>query len=79
MRLVILPIIGIAILYLAGVRGNLLLAAAIADATPPAAIVTILATKYQKNTKDISELVSFETVLSAATLPLVAMVVGRLA
>lgn len=78
-RLVVLPIIGITILYLVGLRGNMLLAATIADATPPAAIVTILATKFQKNTKEMSELVSFETVLSALTLPLFAMVIGHLA
>lgn len=78
-RLVVLPIIGIAILYLAGLRGNMLLAATIADATPPAAIVTILATKFQKNTEEMSEIVSFETMLSAITLPLIAMVIGQLA
>lgn len=79
MRLVVLPVIGIAILYLAGLRGNMLLAATIADATPPAAIVTILAAKFQKNTKEMSELVSFETMLSAITLPLIAMAAGMLA
>lgn len=78
-RLVLLPVVGIAILYGLGLRGNMLLAATIADATPPAAIVTILATKFQKNTAEMSELVAFETVLCAVTLPLIAMVVGQLA
>lgn len=78
-RLVVLPVIGISILYLMGLRGNMLLAATIADATPPAAIVTILAASFHKNTEEMSELVSFETVISALTLPLIAMLVGALA
>lgn len=78
-RLVLLPALGISIFSLIGLRGNMLLAAAIADATPPAAIVSILAAKFGKNTKEMSELVAFETVLSAATLPLIAMITGQLA
>lgn len=78
-RLVLLPALGIAILSLAGLRGNMMLAAVIADATPPAAIVTILAAKFGKNTKELSEIVSFETLLSAVTLPLIAMIAGQLA
>lgn len=78
-RLVILPVIGLSFLYLVGLRGNMLLAATIADATPPAAIVTILAAKFKKNTEEMSEIVSVETVLSALTLPFIAMVVGQLA
>ena len=65
----VLPLIAVGGMYLCGIRGNVLLAMAIASSAPPASVVTMLASMYRKNTELASELVFFQTLLSMLAMP----------
>ncbi|MCI2056842.1 MAG: AEC family transporter [Oscillibacter sp.] len=71
LRLLILPLSEMAILYLLGVRGNVLLATIIAACAPPAAIVAMMAQRSGKEPELASEMVSLQTLLSIVTMPFV--------
>lgn len=67
-RLIAIPVIYISIMYLLGVRGNILITVAIAVSAPIAATTTMFATKFNKDTELSVNLVSLSTILSIVTM-----------
>ncbi|MBP3627309.1 MAG: AEC family transporter [Clostridia bacterium] len=70
-RLVILPLAALGILYLCGIRGNILIAVMICTCMPAATINTMLASKFSGDTESSVNVVSISTVLSLITIPLI--------
>ena len=70
-RLIILPLAALGILYLCGVRGNILIAVMICTCMPAATINTMLASKFGGDTESSVNVVSISTVLSLITIPLI--------
>lgn len=71
LRLLVLPLLSLLLLRLLGFRGDVLLATIIAAATPPAALVAMLAKNDDRDPLPASGLVSFQTLLSVLTMPVV--------
>lgn len=68
-RLILLPVVGTVLLFLCGVRGELLVAMAICNATPPAAVIGIQASMFGRNAAQASSLVTLETLCAILTMP----------
>ncbi|WP_255882905.1 MULTISPECIES: AEC family transporter [unclassified Ruminococcus] len=68
LRLVVIPILSLAILYLCGIRGTLLLSTVIAASAPVAATTTMFATKFNKSVAVSVNLVSLSTIFSIITM-----------
>ncbi len=64
LRLLVIPVVCIGIMYLLGIRGNILMTVAIAVSAPIAATTTMFATKFQKDTDLSVNLVSLSTIIS---------------
>ena len=71
LRLLVLPLMALAILALLGLRGDVLMATVICAAAPPAAIVAMLAENRGRDPVLASGVVSFHTLLSVITMPVV--------
>lgn len=71
LRLLLLPLIALGALCLFGIRGNVLVATIIAASAPAGTIVYIIAQLNGKEPKLAAELVSFQTLLSILTMPLI--------
>ncbi len=71
LRLVAFPLITLAVLYLLGVRGNVLTVSVIGAAAPVGATTTIFSAKYGRDTELSVRLVALSTVLSMITMPLI--------
>ncbi len=69
LRLVVYPVIAIAGMYLCGIRGDMLVALAIASSAPVAAITTIFAARFNQSVQTSVQLVSISTLLSIVTMP----------
>jgi len=69
--LLILPLGEVGLMVLCGIRGSVLVANAIAAATPPGAAVAMLAQRNGLDPKLAAELVSSQTLMSIITMPLV--------
>lgn len=67
-RLIVVPVICISLMYLFGVRDNILITVAIAVSAPIAATTTMFATKFNKDTELSVNLVSLSTILSIVTM-----------
>ena len=67
----VLPLMALAILALLGLRGDMLMATVICAAAPPAAIVAMLAENCGRDPVLASGVVSFHTLLSVITMPVV--------
>ncbi|MEE0059850.1 MAG: AEC family transporter [Acutalibacteraceae bacterium] len=67
-RLILIPVIFISIMYLLGVKDNVLITVAIAVSAPIAATTTMFATKFNKDTSLSVNLVSLSTILSIFTM-----------
>lgn len=68
LRLIVIPIISLAVLYLCGIRGTILLSTVIAASAPVAATTTMFATKFNKSIPVSVNLVSLSTIFSIATM-----------
>ena len=68
-RLVAIPLVSLFLLYLFGVRGNMLVATVIATSAPSAATTTMFATKYDRDVPLSVSLVSATTLASIVTMP----------
>lgn len=79
MRLIVVPIICIAAIYLCGVRGTLLVSMAIAATAPTAVSVSMFADRYQQDTETAVNLVAIGTVFSVVTMPLLVAVAQLIA
>lgn len=71
MRLVIFPLITLAILYVCGVRGNVLTVLVIGASAPVGATTTIFSAKFNRDTELSVRLVALSTILSMITMPLI--------
>ena len=71
LRLVLLPLGALMVMYLVGVRGSVLIATTVAAACPAGTLVAMMAEKCNKGARLAAELVSFQTLLSVITMPLV--------
>lgn len=69
LRLVVLPALVIGIMYLCGLRGDLLVSLAISASAPVAAATTMFAEKFDGNTALSANFVSLSTLLSLITMP----------
>jgi predicted permease len=70
-RLVLLPLVVLALLYLVGIRGAMLTALTIAASAPTAAATTMFAAKFGGDTELSVNIVSLSTILSVITMPLI--------
>lgn len=71
LRLLVFPLATLGVLYLCGVRGNVLLVSVIGACAPVGATATIFAAKFGRDTELSVRLVSLSTVLSMLTMPLI--------
>ncbi len=69
-KLIALPLFSVTVLWLIGVRGDLLLTAAVFTAAPCANNTVMFAAKYGHNTGVASKLCGFTTVLAIFTMPI---------
>lgn len=77
MRLLIYPVIGILIAKLMGLDGTLAMSLILSASCPIATVTTLFAVRYDVQSEYASEGVSFSTILSIITIPLV-MVIATL-
>lgn len=70
MRLIISPLIAIAVCMLLHVDSDVMLVIVIAASAPPASLLGILSAKFGRDTELASGVVSFHTLLSILTMPL---------
>ena len=70
-RLVICPLAALVLMYLTGIRDNILPAMVIAVSAPRAANTTMFAAKYEKDTGTAVTMVAMGTLFSILTMPLV--------
>lgn len=78
-RLLLFPAIALVVMYLCGVRGDMLYSMTIAASAPTAAATTMFSVKYGHNPKISVSAVSLSTILSLITMPLMvalAMLIG---
>jgi predicted permease len=71
LRLLVFPLATLGVLYLCGVRGNVLLVSVIGACAPVGATATIFAAKFDRDTELSVRLVSLSTILSMVTMPLI--------
>ena len=79
LRLLVLPLLALFILYALGLRGDVLMATIICAAAPPAAMVAMLAESCGRDPVLASGVVSFHTLLSVATMPVVVSIAQLIA
>lgn len=70
-RLILCPLAGLGIMYLLGIRSNVLPAMVIAVSAPTAANTTMFAAKYEKDTQASVTMVAISTLFSIITIPLI--------
>ncbi len=78
-RLIVLPVLVIAGMYLCGVRGSMLVSMAIACCAPVAANTTMFAAKFEKDVEMSVNLVSLSTLFSLITIPILITLTQTLA
>ncbi len=71
LRLIILPLTCLLGMYFFGVRGDMLVSMTIAASTPVAAITSIFAVLYKADSKISVNLISFTTLVSIITMPVI--------
>jgi len=71
LKLIFFPLLALALLYLFGIRGDLLVSSVISVSAPTAAITTMFSSKYNQNTPLSANLVSLSTIASLITIPLI--------
>ena len=71
LRLLVLPLLGLLVLRLIGLRGDVLVATIVCAAAPPAAAVAMLTENCGQDPVLASGVVSFQTLLSVLTMPVV--------
>ena len=79
LRLIIYPAISVAIMWVCGVRGDMLISQAICCGAPVGAVTTMLSAKYKRDTELSVNLVSVSTLISLITLPIVILITEKIA
>ena len=70
-KLLVIPAAALRLMYLCGLRGDMLVAMTIASSAPIATITTMFSEKFGANTKLSASAVSISTVLSLISMPLI--------
>lgn len=71
LRLIIIPLLAVALLYLAGFKGVVPISIIIAASAPVAAATSMFSAKFEKDTALASNLVAITTLLSILTMPFI--------
>lgn len=71
LRLIVFPVISLFVLYICGIRGEMLVSTIISVSAPVAALTTMFSSKFSVNTSLSVDMVSLSTVLSLGTMPLI--------
>lgn len=71
LKLVVFPLLALAVMYLCGIRGVMLVSSVISCSAPVAAITTMFASKFDADVPLSVNLVSLSTALSLITMPLI--------
>jgi len=79
LRLLVVPIVGLALLYLLGIRGELLVSMAIAAIAPTAAATAMFAARFEQDTETAVNMVALSTVLSLISMPVLVALVQAIA
>lgn len=79
MRLVLMPLATLGAMYLCGIRGTMLVALTVAASAPTAAMTTMFAAKFGRDTSLSVNIVSLSTLLSIITMPCIVAVAQLLA
>ncbi len=79
LRLVVMPSVAIALMYLCGIRGTMLVSTAISCCAPTAAITTMFSAKFKTDTPLSVGLVSLSTILSLITIPIIITITQMIA
>ena len=79
LRMILFPAVALTVLFLLGIRGSLLISIVISVSAPVAAITTMFSSKFGGDTPLSVNMVSFSTVFSLVTMPLVITVTKLLA
>ncbi|MDD5922172.1 MAG: AEC family transporter [Eubacteriales bacterium] len=79
LRIVFFPVLTLLILYLVGIRGDMLTAITIEAACPGATLIVLLSSKYKCNDKLAAALCSVSTIFSVLTMPVIVGIAQNLA
>lgn len=79
MRLILIPLVSLGVMYMFGVRSDILIACTIAASAPVAATTTMFAAKFKGDVELSVGLVSATTLISVLTMPLVISVATTIA
>lgn len=71
LRLIICPLIVMALIYICGIRGKMFVSTVISSCAPAGAMATMFATKYNSDVELSVSLVSATTLLSVITMPII--------
>lgn len=71
MRLLVFPLVSLALMYVCGVRGNVLIVSVLGVSAPVGATTTIFSAKFGRDAELSVRLVSLSTILSLVTMPLI--------
>lgn len=71
LKLLAFPLLVLAVIYICGIRGTMLVSTVISCSAPTAAITTMFSAKFSQNTSLSVNMVSLSTALSLITMPLV--------
>ncbi len=71
LRLIVIPVAALIVLWLVGIRGTLLVAITIGVSAPTAAATSMFATKFDTDVNLSVNIVTFTTILSILTMPLI--------
>ncbi len=79
LRLIIYPAIAIVLMWVCGIKGDMLISQAICCCAPVAAVTTMFSAKYNRDTELSVNLVSLSTLLSLITMPVMITFAEKLA
>lgn len=71
LRLLVIPLIVLAVLYISGIRGIVPISIIVSASAPIAAATTMFATRFNNDSETASNLVAITTVLSIITMPFI--------
>lgn len=78
-KLIVIPASALLLMFVCGVRGDMLIAMTIASSAPIATITTMFSEKFGANTKLSASAVSISTVLSLITMPIIITIAQMIA
>lgn len=78
-RLIVFPVVTLALLYMCGIRGTMLCAMVIAMSAPVGATTTMFSEKFERDTQLSVKLISLSTLLSIITMPIIVGVTQTIA